>query len=252
MSLWTPTSSTTTEGRFSVTATRAMCVGPEDVEFVMGGVAQAIAIDAAELATGKPLLWSTIQFNAAARNKQIIDIDVIGQSGGRSLSQVRVDVTADKKPVQSMFAALGARPGNTTQFIKMPKVDAPENCPKKDDPLIQSTGNLIYEFDRRTALEDATAGLEYMWIRPVRNMPITAGLLALTSDFMLGAHRDTRGGTSLDNTLRIFSVEPTDWSLSVTQMSGFREGVAIGVTHQFTQDGHLLSTSSQTGLLPRR
>ena len=252
MSFWTPTASTTTEGRFSVTATRAMCVGPEDVEFVMGGVAQAMAVDAAELATGKPLLWSTIQFNAAARNHQSIDIDVIGQSGGRSLSQVRVDVTADQKPVQSMFAALGARPGNTTQFIKMPTVDGPENCPRKDDPLIQTEGNLISEFDRRTALEDAEAGLEYMWIRPVKSMPITAGLLALTSDFMLGAHRDTRGGTSLDNTLRVFSVEPTDWILSVTQMSGFREGVAMGVTHQFTQDGRLLSTSSQTGLLPRK
>lgn len=49
-----------------------MCVGPENIEFVMGGVAQAIAIDAAELETGKPLLWSTIQFNAAAHNHQLI------------------------------------------------------------------------------------------------------------------------------------------------------------------------------------
>lgn len=252
MSFWTPIASVATKEWFSVKATRAMCVGPEDVEFVMGGVAQAIAIDAAELATGKPLLWSTIQFNAAARNHQVIGAEVIPQSGGRSLTQVRVEVTADKNPVQSMFAALGTRPGSTIQFIKMPKVDGPENCPKKDDPLIQSTGNLIYEFDRRTALEDAETGLEYMWIRPVKHMPITAGLLALTSDFMLGAHKDTRGGTSLDNTLRVFSVEPTDWILSVTQMSGFRAGVAMGVTHQFTQEGQLLSTSSQTGLLPRR
>ena len=252
MSFWTPTASALTQGRFSVTATRAMCVGPENIEFVMGGVAQAIAIDAAELETGKPLLWSTIQFNAAARNHQLIAADVITQSGGRSLSQVRVDVTADNAPVQSMFAALGARPGNTTQFIQMPEVDAPENCRPKNDPLIQTEGNLICEFDRRTALEDTLAGLECMWIKPLQNPPISAGLLALTSDFMLGAHQDTRGGTSLDNTLRVFSVEPTDWILSVTQMSGFRAGVAMGVTHQFTQDGHLLSTSSQTGLLPRK
>lgn len=252
MSFWTPTASAATEGRFSITTARTMCVGPKDVEFVMGGVAQAIAIDAAELATGKPLLWSTIQFNAAARNHQLISVDVVPQSGGRSLEQVRTDVTADSAPVQSMFAALGARPGNTRQFIKMPEVEPPENCLKKYDPLIQTDGNLISEFDRRTALEDPDAGLEYMWIRPIRSIPITAGLLALTSDFMLGAHRDTRGGTSLDNTLRVFSVEPTDWILSVTEMSGFREGVAMGVTHQFTQDGCLLSSSSQTGLLPRK
>ena len=252
MSFWTPMASTTVDGRFSVPVTRAMCVGPEDVEFVMGGVAQAIAIEAAEMATNKPMLWSTIQFNAAARNHQLIDVDTSLQSGGNSLSQVRLDISADGKPVQSMFAALGARPGNSRQFIRMPKVDSPKNCPKKDDPLIQTDGNLICEFDRRTALEDPDAGLEYMWIKPIRDIPITSGLLALTSDFMLGAHRDTRGGTSLDNTLRIFSVEPTDWILCVTQMSGFREGVAMGVTHQFTEEGCLLSTSSQTGLLPRR
>lgn len=252
MSFWTPSANTGHENRFSVQATRAMCVGPEDVEFVMGGIAQAIAIDAAELATGKPLLWSTIQFNAAARNRQLICADVIPQSGGRSLIQVRVDVTADHAPVQSMFAALGGRLGNTRQFIKMPDVEAPQNCPQKADPLIQSDGNLIYKFDRRTALEDTDAGLECMWIKPVQNISITAGLLALTSDFMLGAHRDTRGGTSLDNTLRVFSTEPTDWILCVTQISGFREGVAMGVTHQFTQDGHLLAASSQTGLLPRK
>jgi acyl-CoA thioesterase len=34
-------------------------------------------------------------------------------------------------------------------------------------------------------------------------------------------------------------------------MSGFRDGAAMGVTHQFAQDGQLLSVSSQTGLLPR-
>ena len=252
MSFWTPTASTTVEGRFSVPATRAMCVGPEDVEFVMGGVAQAIAIDAAEMATNKPMLWSTIQFNAAVRNHQLIDVDTSLQSGGNSLSQVRLDISADGKPVQSMFAALGARPGISRQFIQMPEVDSPKNCPKKYDPLIQTDGNLICEFDRRTALEDPNAGLEYMWIKSIRDIPITSGLLALTSDFMLGAHRDTRGGTILDNTLRIFSAEPTDWILCVTQMSGFREGVAMGVTHQFTEEGRLLSTSSQTGLLPRR
>ena len=94
MSFWTPRLNDHRRSIFS-DATRAMCVGPEDVEFVMGGVAQASPLMPLNC-TGKPLLWSTIQFNAAARNHQSIDIDVIGQSGGRSLSQVRVDVTAIK------------------------------------------------------------------------------------------------------------------------------------------------------------
>ena len=117
-----------------MTATRAMCVGPEDVEFVMGGVAQAIAVDAAELATGKPLLWSTIQFNAAARNHQSIDIDVIGQSGGRSLSQVSVDVTANQKPVQSMFAALGGAPVTPSSLSRCPRLMAPRTARERRPP----------------------------------------------------------------------------------------------------------------------
>ena len=54
-----------------MTATRAMCVGPEDVEFVMGGVAQAIAVDAAELATANPCCGarfnSTLQHEITSR-----------------------------------------------------------------------------------------------------------------------------------------------------------------------------------------
>jgi acyl-CoA thioesterase len=101
------------------------------------------------------------------------------------------------------------------------------------------------------AIQAPDKGLGAMWIRSKDALPITAGLLAITSDFMLGLHPESFRGTSLDNTFRVFSTHSTEWILCVTQMSGFRDGAAMGVTHQFTQDGQLLSVSSQTGLLPR-
>ena len=133
----------------------------------------------------------------------------------------------------------------------MPQVAPPEDCPVKTDLDHNNDQDLIAQFERRMAIEAPDEGLGAMWIRSKDTLPVSAGLLAITSDFMLGLHPESFRGTSLDNTFRVFSTRPTEWMLCVTQMSGFRDGVAMGVTHQFTLDGQLLSVSSQTGLLPR-
>jgi len=217
----------------------------------MGGVAQAAAIEAAEIVSGKPLLWSTIQFVNAGLLTQSIDIEVELLGGGRSISQVLVTLTADGTVLQTMSGALGGRQGTERQFVSMPKVAAPEDSSIKTDLDHNNDQDLIAQFERRIAIEAPHDGLGAMWIRSKDSHPISAGLLAITSDFMLGLHPESFRGTSLDNTFRVFSTVPTEWILCVTQMSGFRDGAAMGVTHQFTQNGQLLSVSSQTGLLPR-
>ena len=150
-----------------------------------------------------------------------------------------------------MSAALGGRQGKERQFISMPTVATPEDCSIKTHLDHNNDHDLIAQFERRIAIEAPGKGLGSMWIRSRDALPISAGLLAITSDFMLGLHPESFRGTSLDNTFRVFSRRPTEWILCVTQMSGFRDGAALGVTHQFSQDGKLLSVSSQTGLLPR-
>ena len=171
--------------------------------------------------------------------------------GGRSISQLLVMLTADGTVLQTMSAALGGRQGTERQFVSMPTVAPPEDCSIKTDLDHNNDLDLIAQFERRVALAIPDEGLGAMWIRPKDALPISAGLLAITSDFMLGLHPESFRGTSLDNTFLVFSTCPTEWILCVTQMSGFRDGAAMGVTHQFTQDGQLLSVSSQTGLLPR-
>jgi len=248
---WSPQLSSNNETTFKLLASPQACVGPVGFEFIMGGVAQAAAIEAAEIVSGKPLLWSTIQFVNAGLLNQSIDIKVELLRGGLSISQVLVTLTADDTVLQTMSAALGGRQGTERQFVSMPTVAAPEDCPIKTDLDHNNDQDLIAQFERRIAIEAADDGLGAMWIRSNDALPITAGLLAITSDFMLGLHPESFRGTSLDNTFRVFSTRPTEWILCVTQMSGFRDGAAMGVTHQFTQDGQLLSVSSQTGLLPR-
>ena len=248
---WSPQLSLDNKTVFKLVASPQACVGPAGSEFIMGGVAQAAAIEAAETVSDKPLLWSTIQFVNAGLLKQSIDIEVEVLGGGRSISQVLVTLTADGKVLQTMSAALGGRQGIERQFVSMLTVAAPEDCPIRTDLDHNNDQDLIAQFERRIAIEAPDDGLGAMWIRSNDGLPITAGLLAITSDFMLGLHPESFRGTSLDNTFRIFSTRPTEWILCVTQMSGFRDGAAMGVTHQFTQDGQLLSISSQTGLLPR-
>ena len=251
MAFWSPQPPVKAERKFELVASTQTCVGPAGYEFIMGGVAQAAAIEAAEIVSGKPLLWSTIQFVNAGLLNQSIDIEVELLGGGRSISQVLVTLTADGTVLQTMSGALGGRQGTERQFVSMPKVAPPEDCPVKTDLDHNNDQDLIAQFERRMAIAAPDEGLGAMWIRSKDSHPISAGLLAITSDFMLGLHPESFRGTSLDNTFRVFSTAPTEWILCVTQMSGFRDGAAMGVTHQFTQDGHLLSVSSQTGLLPR-
>ena len=251
MAFWSPQSDSSNANKFGLVASPQACVGPAGYEFIMGGVAQAAAIEAAEIVADKPLLWSTIQFVNAGLLNQSVDIEVEVLGGGRSIYQVLVTLTTDGTVLQTMSAALGGRQGEERQFVSMPAVGAPENCSIKTDLDHYNDQDLIAQFERRIAIEAPDEGLGAMWIRARDTLPISAGLLAITSDFMLGLHPESFRGTSLDNTFRVFSTRPTEWILCVTQMSGFRDGAAMGVTHQFTQDGQLLSVSSQTGLLPR-
>ena len=251
MAFWSPRSDSSKANKFGLLASPQACVGPAGYGFIMGGVAQAAAIEAAEIVADKPLLWSTIQFVYPGLLNQSIDIEVEVLGGGRSISQVLAMLTADGMVLQTMSAALGGRQGTERSFVSIPKVAAPEDCPIKIDLDPESNQDLIAQFERRMAIDEPDEGLGAMWIRSKDALPISAGLLAITSDFMLGLHPESFRGTSLDNTFRVFSTRPAEWILCVTQMSGFRDGAAMGVTHQFTQDGRLLSVSSQTGLLPR-
>ena len=87
---WSPQLSLNNETKFKLLASPLAFVGPAGHEFIMGGVAQAAAIEAAEIVAYKALLWSTIQFVNAGLLNQSIEIEVELLGGGRSISQVLV------------------------------------------------------------------------------------------------------------------------------------------------------------------
>ena len=152
MAFWLPQSDSSDPNKFGLLASPQACVGPAGYEFIMGGVAQAAAIEAAQIATDKTLLWSTIQFVNAGLLNQSIEIEVELLGGGRSISQVMVTLTADGTVLQTMSAALGGRQGVERQFVSMPTVAAPKECSIKTDLDHNSDQDLIAQFERRIAI----------------------------------------------------------------------------------------------------
>lgn len=240
------------DGRFTYKPPIKACVGPESSQFYMGGMAMATHIDAMERHFEKPLLWATIHFLNHGLLGENMELTVEAVSGGRSIVQAMVEMRRGDTVLHRTIAALGARDGEPDRaFVKMPDVPQPEDCPPKPEDAMATGDNLMGLLDRRIALEDTDGGREYMWIRPSFGGPVDAGYLGLISDFFLGAHERTRRGTSLDNTFRLINIVQSDWLLMATQISSFTRGAAQGNAHIFAQDGTLLATSSQTGLLPR-
>lgn len=227
-------------------------MGMRGHHFYMGGVGMAAAICALETWSEKPLIWATIQFIAHGMRGDIMTLELERFGGGRSVVQAGAKLNRGDEFLQNTIAALGSREGQPeTKFVSMPSVPPPNECAPKLDDSLQQTGNLIDQFERRIALEDSAAGLECMWIKPKGDIALSAPILALMSDFFLGAHPRTRGGTSLDNTFRLSGTAPHGWVLAVTKLSSFTHGTVHGTQYQYSEDGGLLSTSSQTGLLPR-
>ena len=249
MTFWT---SERRQNHYGLTALPAACVGPRDRQFFMGGVALAAAIEAMEREFEKPLLWATIQFLSHGRLGETIEIQVEPESGN-NIQQAGAVVRSGNRVLQRVMSALGQRESAIeNQFAEMPTVLPPQECPEKPFDSFGMPGNLLDQFERRTALQDDTIGIKYLWFKPKFETPVSASLLALIADFLLGAHSETQGGTSLDNTFRVHSLASTTWVLNAVQITGIKNGAAHGTVRQFAEDGTLLASGSQTGLLPRR
>ncbi len=252
MTFWTVNPDRDRSKFYHLTALPEACVGPPDRQFFMGGVALAATIEALEHAYEKPLLWTTIQFLSHGMEGDRIQIELDAVGGGRSVQQAAARIKTGDRVLQTAMAALGERPHHfDATFVKCPSVPAPLDCPEKPMDGFAQPGNLLDQFERRVAHQDDATGTEYLWFRPKFECEMSASLLALIADFFLGAHSQTQGGTSLDNTFRVHAIKPTEWVLNVVQLSSIKNGVAHGTVHQFSEQGELLSLGSQTGLLPR-
>jgi acyl-CoA thioesterase len=89
-----------------------------------------------------------------------------------------------------------------------------------------------------------------MWARIPGHLSLSAATLAIVGDYVSGQVSQPIGqramGRSLDNTLRMVQIRPTEWVLCDIRIHALVGGYAQGVAFLWSQDGHLLATASQS------
>lgn len=237
----------------------SICVGPPGNVFMFGGVGLASAVAALERTTGRPLIWATAQYLGFARPDSVVDIDVWTPVQGKYNTQANTKGHVDDKEIISVSAALGARPSELSgQWTDRPEVPPPEDC----DPAEHwraAEGGLHSRIEVRVAKGRYGAarrgnpepdGRSALWVRPREGIAIDSAMLAIFADLvpsgMAAALGKNAGGNSLDNTLRIRRIVPTDWVLCDIRIDGVHGGFGHGAMHLYGQDGELMATASQS------
>lgn len=227
--------------------------------FLFGGAGLGAAISALEGTAGRQCVWATGQYLSYAKPGEVLDIDVTLAVEGHQITQARAVGHVGNREILTVNAALGDRPGKKTgQFESMPTVAPPGDCPPRPQRS-DTRGSINERLDVRVAKGrphdqlDGTPndGRTIYWARlphVIEGVDTTA--LAIMGDYVPGGTGQALGvlggGNSLDNTLRVLHLVPTDWVLLDIKIHGVERGFAHGLVHMFAEDGTLLATASQS------
>src|SRR3954452_22692374 len=226
--------------------------------FLFGGCGLAAGIEALERSTERPVVWATAQYLSYARPPDIVDLDVTIPIAGRSATQARATAHVVDREILTVNAALGLRDHDAEgQWEEMPTVPPPDECPPRayrrprDDSIMQrldmrlAAGRDFHDFDGTPG-----EGRSALWARMPEVLDMSAASLAVLGDYVpfgVGqALGRMAGGTSLDNTIRVAKLVPTEWVLIDIVVHAIANGFGHGLVHLWAQDGTLLATASQS------
>lgn len=227
--------------------------------FLFGGAGLGAAISALEGTSERATVWATAQYLSYAKPGEVMDVDVTLAVEGHQMTQARAVCHVGNREILTVNAALGFRPLNVSgQWEKMPDVPPPTACPERpfrvpvdggiNDRLEQrlAKGRPFDEFDGTPG-----DGQTLMWARiPDVLDGVDAAALGVLGDFVpmaVGQALGVRGGgNSLDNTLRVVHLVPTEWVLLDIRVHAVERGFGHGLVHMFAEDGTLLATASQS------
>ncbi|MET0323594.1 MAG: acyl-CoA thioesterase [Ilumatobacteraceae bacterium] len=232
-------------------------------DFMFGGAGLGAAIAAMEATSGRSTIWATAQYLSYARPGEVVDIDVVLAVEGHQMTQARAVCHVADREILTVNAALGERPfDRSAQFEVMPTdVPPPEECPERVfrfDPVATINARLDQRLARGRSMEELDGtpsdGRTMLWSRiPEVLDGVDGAALAVLGDFVpmgVGQALGVRGGgNSLDNTLRIVDLVPTEWVLLDIHAHAVERGFGHGLVHMFARDGTLLATASQSCIL---
>ncbi len=227
--------------------------------FLFGGSGLGAAISALEQTSGRELVWATGQYLSYAKPGEVMDIDVTVAVEGHQITQARAVCHVGNREILTVNAALGYRDiGMSGQWEQMPEVPPPAECEARDF-RIPADGTINERLEQRMVKGRSMSSLDgthgdgrtQLWARiPDVIEGVDATTLAILGDFVpmaVGQALGVRGGgNSLDNTLRVARLVPTEWVLLDIRVHAVSRGFGHGLVHMFAEDGTLMATASQS------
>lgn len=225
--------------------------------FLYGGAGLAASIETLETITERPLIWSTCQFNNFAKSGSVLTLNAQESVRGHNVCHASLESFIDGQPAFKTLASFGQRDVDTkTQWLAMPKLDLPENCPPFGSGKIKEGKACI---DKRIEFRVARGSLRKdkqvegqmaLWARVPELDSITASSIALMADYLPVSAGSMlarpAGGNSLDNSLRVLRVEQSEWLLCDCEVRGIQNGFGHATMNIWSQSGALLAVASQS------
>ncbi len=228
--------------------------------FLFGGCGLAAGIVALEAAAGQPAVWATAQYLAHAPTGSDLDLHVTLAAQGRRTTQARAVAHLGDREILTVNAALGHQPApdiDDQSWVDAPDVPPPAACPEREwFPFPEET--VFHRVEQRLAVGrllsqiDGTPGAarSASWFRVPGHLEPSAATLAVLGDYVTGGMSQALGfhtmSRSLDNTIRVVRLVPTEWVLSDIVVYATAGGFAHGRAHLFAEDGTFLASASQS------
>lgn len=233
-------------------------------QFLFGGCALGAAVAAMESVCGRPAVWATAQYLSFAQLGEIMDLDVTVAVSGHRTAQARAVGHVGDREILTVNAALGSRDLDVAgQWQVMPEVPAPSACPQRT-PRSGTERSIMNRLDVRIAIGSGWEELEgrpvpdgrsALWVR-VPGVEMSAAALAILGDYVPFGISQSLGGwypsNSLDNTLRVVRLEPSEWVLCDIRVDGLWHGFGHGSVYLWSEAGTLLGAASQSALVRAR
>jgi len=230
--------------------------------FLFGGCGLAAALVALEGASGRPTVWSAAQYLSYAPTGSELDLTETLAAVGHRVTQARVAAVVGDTEILTVNGAAGV-PGKLDEggvWVTAPDVPPPDECPPRRLPDFTST-SIFDRIDVRLArgltYEEIRSGpirpgepTSALWARVPGHLEPSAATLAIIGDYVTGAVSQPLGrrvtSRSLDNTLRVVRLEPTEWVLCDIRIQAVVDGYGQGIANLWSEGGSLLATASQS------
>jgi acyl-CoA thioesterase-2 len=212
--------------------------------FLYGGCGLAAALVALEQASGRPTAWATAQYLSFAETGTTLDLEVTLAVTGKHITQGRAVGRVRGREILTVNA-------------EPPDVPRPLDCPERVLPPmfansvlnrveVRAAKGRMMEVVNGEPGEDSSA----FWARLPGHLEPSAATLAIIGDYVSGGLSEPLGmrtmGRSLDNTIRVARLVPTEWILCDIHMHALAGGIAQGQAFLWSEDGVLLATASQS------